>query len=492
MKLRDILKNVDYELVSGNIDVEVNNIYYNSKNVSIGSMFFALTGFMVDGHKYIDDAVNNGAVVLMVEKDIDNIYDGVTVIKVKDTRRCLATCSRNFFECPDLELTTIGVTGTKGKTTTSISIMNILNNCGKKCGCIGTMGVFIGDKFYHTVNTSPESYDVYKYMREMLNDGIRYLVMEVSSQSLMLHRWDDMIFDYSIFTNLSLDHVGKDEHSSYEDYRECKSRLFKQSKVGIFNADDREYEYMIRDTNLDIYTFGKALSADLHLVSVKNVIDAGFIGIDMEVSGVVNDRFRVSIPGNFNAYNMMGAILLCKLLDVDVESIKNTLLNISVKGRLESLNISDRFSILIDYAYQGIAMENVIKTIREANPKRIVVVFGCGGNRSKQRRYDCGRVASRYADFSILTADNSRYEDVNDIIKDILSTFEGDNYVVIPDRKEAIKYSIVNAQDGDVIMILGKGHEDYQEINGVRYPFDERVIIRDILDELTDEEKKKL
>ena len=482
MLLKDVLNNIEYELLSGSLDVNIKDIAYNSKNVKDGFMFVALTGFMVDGHKFIDDALKNGAKVLVVEHDID--VSDATVIKVKDSRRCLATLSRNFFGCPDLELTTIGITGTKGKSTTAISIMSILNNDNKKCGCIGTLGVFIGDKCYHTVNTSPEAYDVYKYMREMIDDGFKYMVMEVSSQSLKLHRWDDMVFDYAIFTNLSLDHVGKDEHDSYEDYRECKSRLFKQARVGIFNIDDKEYNYMIKDADIEKYTFGKSDKADLQLVDVKNVLESGFIGIDMKVKGIVDDEFRVSIPGVFNAYNMMGAILLCKLLDVNMDSIKKTLLNVSVKGRLESVNISDKFSVLIDYAYQGIAMENVIKTIRETNPKRIVVVFGCGGNRSKQRRYDCGKVASKYADFSIITEDNSRYEDVNDIIKDILSTFEGDNYKVIPNRVEAIKYSIINAQEGDVIMILGKGHEAYQETKGVRKPFDEVAIVKEAAKEL--------
>lgn len=247
--------------------------------------------------------------------------------------------------------------------------------------------------------------------------------MEVSSQSLMLHRWDDMIFDYGVFTNLSLDHVGKDEHDSYEDYAECKSRLFKQARHGIFNIDDKEYFRMVKDFKGDIHTFGKSREADLRLVSSVNIIEPGFIGIDMKVEGIINDEFRVSIPGNFNAFNMMSAMSVCNLLGISVGIIKKTLKQISVKGRLEPICVSDKFNVLIDYAYQGIAMENVIKTIREANPGRIAVVFGCGGNRSRQRRFDCGRVASSLVDFSILTADNSRYEDVNDIIKDILSTF---------------------------------------------------------------------
>lgn len=493
MKLIDILKDCKYEVLCGHINKDVKEIAYDSRKVLDDYVFVALTGFMVDGHKYIDSAIDNGASVIVVEKDVDiNSDSDVTVIKVNDSRRSLATMSRAFYGYPDKELTTIGITGTKGKTTTSWTIMKMLEEDGKKCGCIGTMGVFFGDKYYHTVNTSPEAYDVYKYMREMINDGVKYLVMEVSSQSLMLHRWDDMTFDYGVFTNLSLDHVGKDEHDSYEDYANCKSRLFKQSLHGIFNIDDKEYSRMIDGFKGDIHTFGKNDDADLKLVNSTNIIEPGFIGIDMKVEGIINDEFRVSIPGNFNAYNMMAAISVCNLIGISVDSMKKTLAYISVKGRLEPVPVSDKFNVLIDYAYQGIAMENVIKTIREANPGRIVVVFGCGGNRSKQRRYDCGKVASTLADYSIITADNSRYEDVNDIINDILSTFEGDSYKIIPDRREAIKYSIVNAKEGDVIMILGKGHEDYQEINGTRFPFDERVVIREILDSLTEEEKKNL
>lgn len=493
MKLRDILKDCEYTVLQGNIDVDIIDIAYDSRNVMQDFMFVAMKGFMVDGHSFIERAIDKGAIAVVCEKDI-NIDRDVTIIKIDDTRRALATMSRTFFEYPDKDLVTIGITGTKGKTTTSWTIMKMLEEAGKSAGVIGTMGIFFKDRYYHTVNTSPEAYDVYKYMREMVKDGIEYFVMEVSSQSLKLHRWEDMVFDYGIFTNMSLDHVGKDEHDSYEEYVYCKSLLFKQSRHGIFNLDDVEYENMIRFFKGDIHTYGKGSKCNLRLLECRNVIDAGFIGIEMKVEGDVTDTFRVSIPGVFNAYNMMCVISIGRLLGIDMESIKKTLTHISVKGRLEPVKVSDKFNVLIDYAYQGVAMENVINTIREANPKRIVVVFGCGGNRSKQRRYDCGKIAGEKADFSILTADNPRYEDNQDIVNDILSTLKptGGEYVVVPDRKDAIKYSIVNAKEGDVIMILGKGHEDYQEINGVRYPFDERVIIREILDSLTEEEKRNL
>ena len=493
MKLLDVLKDVDYELIQGDDHIFVNDIKYDSRKVTAGDMFVAMVGFMVDGHEYINKAIEQGASVIVCEKDIE-VDSRITVVKVKNCRLTLATISRTFFGYPDKEMTTIGITGTKGKTTTSWTISKILDYVGKDCGVIGTMGVFFKDKYYHTVNTSPEAYEVYKYMREMLDNGVCYLVMEVSSQSLKLDRFKDMVFDYAVFTNLSIDHIGKDEHSSYEEYAYCKSKLFRQCKCGIFNIDDKEYPKMIDGVNIDIYTFGKDNSANLRLVRCENVREAGFIGIDVVVEGMVNDEFRVSIPGYFNSYNMLCAICVAHLLGVDNESIKEVLKNISVKGRLEPVCVSDKFSVLIDYAYQGIAMENVLKTIKDTNPKRIVTVFGCGGNRSRQRRFDCGEISGKYADLSIITADNPRYEDNDDIIKDILVGMAKTNgkYVIIGDRREAIKYSIVNAKEGDVILILGKGHEDYQEIKGVRYPFDERMVIKEILDSLSDEERSNL
>ena len=356
------------------------------------------------------------------------------------------------------------------------------------------MGVFYKDKFYHTMNTSPESYDVFKYMREMIDNGVHYLVMEVSSQSLKLKRWSNVIFDYAIFTNLSLDHVGDDEHPDFDDYKYCKSLLFKQCTHGVFNMDSEYFEYMSKSCSGDITTYGYDKNADYQLVSSKNMLESSFIGIEMKTSGKINDIFRVSIPGAFTAYNAMASIVVTNLLGVSLEDIKKSLLDVSVKGRLEPVNVSNKFHVLIDYAYQGIAMENVLITMKESHPKRIVTVFGCGGNRSRQRRYDCGEISGKYADLSILTSDNPRYEDNNKIIEDILIGMKKTHgkYVIVPDRKEAIKYSIVNACEGEVVLILGKGHEDYQEIEGVRYPFDERIIIREILDSLTDEEKKTL
>lgn len=485
MLLKKILKNIEYKVIKGNLDIEINDICYNSKNVKNNDGFIALIGHNMDGHKYISDAIEKGATVIFVEKDID-LKDDVTIIKLNDTRRDLALLSANLFENPSKKLKMIGITGTKGKTTTTWMIKRILEEDNKTVGVIGTMGVFIKNKHYDLVNTTPESYDIHKYLKEMVDNNIEYAVMEVSSQALKLGRVDGITFDYGVFTNLTHDHIGDGEHASMEEYIECKSLLFKQSRHGIFNIDDKNYKKMTNNCICDIHTFGYDKKADLYCDKVELLREKDLIGINMTTEGIICDTFKINTPGKFSAYNAMCAILTTYLIGCSIDSMKKALINISVKGRVEPVKISDKFNLLIDYAHNGVSMESILTTIREYNPRRIVTIFGCGGNRSKDRRYEMGEVSGKLADLSIITADNSRYEDVNDIINDILIGMHKTNgkYITIPDRKEAIKYSIENAHEGDIILLLGKGHEDYQEINGVRRPFDERVIIKEILNEL--------
>ena len=493
MKLRELLKDVEYKLVQGDLEQEISDIAYDSRKVVSGTVFIAMKGFRVDGHDYVGTAIDNGAKCIIVEDDVE-VPSDITVIRLEDTRTDLSKLSRTLFGYPDKEMTTIAITGTKGKTTISTMIKKVLDDSGKACGLIGTMGVFYKDKFYHTMNTSPESYDVFKYMREMLDNGVKYLVMEISSQSLKLKRWSNVIFDYAVFTNLSLDHVGKDEHESFEEYKYCKSLLFKQCKSGLFNIDSEYAKEMIDSCVGEVVTYGKNKDSNYVIDSAVNILSGGFVGIELDINGSINDKFRISIPGLFTAYNASAAIAICNLIGIDIKRIKKSLESVSVKGRMESVNISNKFSMLIDYAYQGIAMENVLSTIKESNPKRIVTVFGCGGNRSVQRRYDCGEVSGKYSDLSILTSDNPRYENNDDIIKDILVGMNktSGEYIIINDRRDAIRTAIVNAKEGDVILILGKGHETYQEIEGVRYPFDERVVIKEIVDGLGKDERQRL
>lgn len=475
MKLIKILSGIKYEVVKGDIEIEVNNIFYDSRKVGKEDAFICLVGASVDGHDYIEKAIESGANTIIVQKDI-NIDSDVTVIKLEDTRKSLSRLAINYFDNPSSELTTIAITGTKGKTTTSFMIKNILEEDDKKVGVIGTMGVFFGDKHYSTVNTTPESYDIQKYLREMVNDGVEYLVMEVSSQALKVGRVDGMMFDYGVFTNLSEDHIGDNEHKDMEEYIYCKSLLFKMCKNGIFNIDDIHYNEMIKDCTCKVYTFGHNKEANLVIDKVELLRKEHFIGLEMKTSGIVNDVFLVNTPGEFSAYNSACAIVVTTLLGCNIDSIKDALSKVAVRGRVEIVPVSKKYTVIIDYAHNGVSTESILTTMRKYNPKRIVSLFGCGGNRSKDRRYDMGEVSGKYADLSILTEDNSRYEDVNDIINDIevgIKKTDG-KYIKIPDRREAIKYAIDNAEEGDIILILGKGHETYQEKNGERTHFDDR------------------
>lgn len=483
MKLEKLLHNIKYSVIKGDIDKEVKGLYYDSRKVTDGSCFVCLSGSLVDGHDYIDAATEKGATVIFVERDV-LVNGDVTVIKLDSTRKCLSQLAINYFGNPASELVMIGITGTKGKTTTSWMIKNILEEAGYKTGVIGTMGIFIGDKHYETVNTTPESYDVQKYLREMVDSGVKYAIMEVSSQALKVGRVEGLSFDYGVFTNLTRDHIGEGEHENMEDYIYSKSLLFKRCTHGILNIDDSHYDDMIKDATCDIYSFGKNKDASLVIDDIKLVRKEHFIGLELDTKGIIDDKFLVNTPGEFSAYNAAASIMVAKLIGISIDFIKSALVKVAVKGRVEIVPVSSKYTVIIDYAHNGVSMESILNTMRAYNPKRIVSLFGCGGNRSKDRRYDMGEISGRLADFTIVTEDNSRYEDINDIMNDIeigLKKVNG-KYVKIADRRAAIGYAIDNALDGDIILLLGKGHETYREINGVREHLDEREIIRDIMD----------
>ena len=485
MKLSELFKDIPYKLVKGDMELTVNDIVYDSRKVKDNNLFLAIVGAEADGHKYIDDAIKNGAKVVVVSKDI-KIDQDVTVIKVEDTRKILSKLTMILFKYPQNKMKTIAITGTKGKTTTSFMIKKILECAGYKCGLIGTTGIYIGDKVYPNKNTTPESYDTLKYMNEMVKKKMDYMVMEVSSQALKYDRVNDIIFDYGIFTNLTQDHIGEHEHDSMEDYISSKAKLFNQCNYGIFNIDDEHFYDMVAGGDATINTYGYDERADLRATKMELIRDGHFVGIELTTDGVIKDKFKISTPGKFSSYNAMAAILTCHMIGVDVKYIKEALSNFSVKGRVEPVKVSDDFTLLIDYAHNGVSTESILSTIRDYNPGRIVTIFGCGGNRSKDRRYEMGEMAGKYSDYCIITEDNNRFEEFEDIAKDILVGMHKTDceYTIIPDRKEAIKYAIENGKKGDIIMLIGKGHEDYKEIKGVRYPFDERVVIKEILDEL--------
>ena len=411
---------------------------------------------------------------------------GTAVVLVEDTRYALALISAAYFGYPAKKLKVIGITGTKGKTTTTFMIRSILEHAGISTGLIGTIEVIIGDKHIPAHNTTPESYEVQEYFAQMVAAGCKVAVMEVSSQGLKLHRTAGIRFDIGIFTNLAPDHIGENEHASFEEYMECKSRLFRQCDIGIVNADDEHCSDILKGHTCKVETYGFSEKADLRASDLKLVNRPGFLGVDYHVSGLLNFDVEIDMPGRFSVYNSLVAIAVCRHFDIPKEDMLAALEVVQTKGRIEKVKVSDDFTLMIDYAHNAMSLESLLTTLKEYNPKRLVCLFGCGGNRSKLRRYEMGEVSGNLADLTVITSDNPRFEEPQAIIDDIKTGIAktSGKYVEIIDRKEAIRYVIENGRPGDVIVLAGKGHEDYQEICGVKHPMDERVLIAEVLEEL--------
>lgn len=487
MKLSKLLEKLEYTVLAGNTDMEISTLVYDSRKVQKDSVFVCISGSVRDAHEFIPDVVKNGAAAVIVEKDVTPV-DGVTYIKVEDTRLALAYMSAAYFDYPAKKIKTIGITGTKGKTTTTYMVKSILESAGIKTGLIGTIESICGDKHTPAANTTPESYMVQKLFAEMADEGMDAVVMEVSSQALKLHRVSGFTFDIGVFTNLEPDHIGENEHKDFEEYMHCKSLLFRQCRLGIFNGDDEHLEGIMKGHTCEVETFGYKSINNLVAENVELKKEHGALGVKYHVSGLLDFDVEVNVPGKFSVYNSLTAIAICHHFNVAKEAIKEALCHVSVKGRIEIVPVTKKYTIMIDYAHNAMALESLLTTLKEYEPGRLVCLFGCGGNRAKSRRYEMGEVSSRLADLTVVTSDNPRNEEPMDIINDILvgvSKADG-RYVTIPDRKEAIRYCMENAQDGDIIVLAGKGHEDYQEICGVKHHMDEREIIADIIKENPD------
>lgn len=487
MKLSKLLEKIEYTVLAGNTDMEISTLVYDSRKVQKDSVFVCISGSVRDAHEFIPDVVKNGAAAVIVEKDVTPV-DGVTYIKVEDTRLALAYMSAAYFDYPAKKIKTIGITGTKGKTTTTYMVKSILESAGIKTGLIGTIESICGDKHTPAANTTPESYMVQKLFAEMADEGMDAVVMEVSSQALKLHRVSGFTFDIGVFTNLEPDHIGENEHKDFEEYMHCKSLLFRQCRLGIFNGDDENLEGIMKGHTCEVETFGYKSINNLVAENVELKKEHGALGVKYHVSGLLDFDVEVNVPGKFSVYNSLTAIAICHHFNVAKEAIKEALCHVSVKGRIEIVPVTKRYTIMIDYAHNAMALESLLTTLKEYEPGRLVCLFGCGGNRAKSRRYEMGEVSSRLADLTVVTSDNPRNEEPMDIINDILvgvSKADG-RYVTIPDRKEAIRYCMENAQAGDIIVLAGKGHEDYQEICGVKHHMDEREIIADIIKENPD------
>ena len=493
MKLIGNAKELDIEILSGELIDDFSDLVFNTKKIVKDCLFVCIKGARFDTHDVIDEIVEQGAKAVIVEKNIKR--DDICVIKVADTRVALARLSAAFFSHPANKMKIIGITGTKGKTTSSHMLKKLLEQ-NAKVGLIGTNGITIGNTHRATLNTTPESYELHKTFKECLDAGCKYVVMEVSSQAVKMKRIDGIRFDTGIFTNISPDHIGPDEHKDFDEYLMFKSLFFKQCDRTIVNMEDEHSDFVLKQsTSVEKYTFGKG--GDFEAKNVEYISNKDFLGtkIDINCSNDVVDKYSIAkevkdiyvgIPGEFNVSNAISSLAAAIICGVKADNLKLALKDSRVNGRMEVAYTSHEFNVVIDYAHNAISTESLIYTLRHYNPKRLVIVFGSGGNRSKDRRYSMGEICGKLADFSIVTADNSRYEKTEDIIADIISKLEptGGKYITIPDRREAIYYSIENAKQGDLIAIIGKGHEDYQEINGVRTHFLDREVVDECLEKM--------
>ncbi|MDE7326154.1 MAG: UDP-N-acetylmuramoyl-L-alanyl-D-glutamate--2,6-diaminopimelate ligase [Lachnospiraceae bacterium] len=501
MILQALLNEVETRLVSGDTSREITDIIYDSRKVVPGSVYVAIAGVRSDGHDYLKDAVNAGAVALVVKneektkafleeaalKEDGKECQTVTVVYVEETRRALALLSAAYFGHPEKRLTTIGITGTKGKTTAAYMVYSVLMHAGIKAGLIGTIETLIGQEHIASDNTTPISYLLYQYFDRMVKAGCTCVVMEVSSQGLMQYRVEGVIFDYAVLTNIEPDHIGPGEHASFEEYMACKGRLFSQCRLALVNADDAHWKTVLKGSACPLKKFGIADQKDGQPVSdyalrAENIhlhTGKGDLAVAYHLAGEAEFDIQVNIPGKFTVYNSMTAAAICLELGIAPGVIKEALLGAKVRGRVEPVPISDKFTVMVDYAHNAMSLKSLLTTIREYHPKRLVCLFGCGGNRSRDRRFEMGEISSRYADLTVVTTDNPRYEKPEDIIEDIITGVKKADgaYIAIPDRMEAIQYCIKNAQEGDVIIIAGKGHEDYQEICGVKHHMDDRKMV---------------
>jgi len=489
MELKKILSGLEGLKAKGNLDLDIKSLESDSRKIGKNSMFVAIKGFDTDGHEYISDAIEKGAVAVMVEAGTDvkklKIPEEITVIVAPNTRYSLAIAASNFYKNPSSKFKIIGVTGTKGKTTTTFMIKSILEKQGKKVGLIGTIAKYIGDKkIEDSERTTPDSLELQKLFYEMAKEKVDVVVMEVSSQSLKLDRVAGLQFEVGIFTNFLRDHISPKEHPDMEDYFNSKVKMFSMCKKAYINADDVQIQKLKKmDLPCELKTYGidnpcNVLAKDITVTSAS---------VDFKVKiGDKNERVKASIPGRFSVYNSLAAISVAMELGCNAETIKEALLEVRVPGRSELVENKKELTIMIDYAHSPESLESILTAVKAYTRGRLISVFGCGGDRDSTKRPIMGEISGRIADYTIITSDNPRTENPTEIIKaiEVGAKKTKGKYECIENRRDAIKKAIKMANKTDVIVLAGKGHEPYQEINGVKHDFDERVIVKEIIEEL--------
>ncbi|MCR4611637.1 MAG: UDP-N-acetylmuramoyl-L-alanyl-D-glutamate--2,6-diaminopimelate ligase [Lachnospiraceae bacterium] len=514
--LKKLLDKLNYDVIKGRVDGDITDLVTDTRKVSKGCIFVCIKGVNYDPHKHLKDIIKKGAKVIVVEKDNDDFkkYKGksgkdVVIVAVDNTRSALGFIAAEYYDHPADKMKVIGVTGTKGKTTTTYMVKSVLERASFKVGLIGTIEITYGKTHISSLNTTPDPLVLQEHFANMVDEGVDVCVMEVSSQAMLLDRVDGFTFEMAIFTNISPDHIGPHEHDSFENYLECKSKLFSRCRYAIVNGDDEHARYIIDSAKCEVLTYGFGEDNDLCAYDSKLVNDRGLLGVKYKVKGKLNIDVRVNMPGTFSVYNSLCAIAICDRLNVNINLTRAAIERAKVKGRIEMLKVPGEYTLMIDYAHNAMSLEALLKSLREYNPKRLVVLFGCGGNRAKGRRYAMGSVAARYADFTIITSDNPRDEEPHMIISDIIAGYalglQGkdaediddlsedevkeliesidmtrDDFISIENRIDAIGYIMTNAKEGDLVVLAGKGHEDYQIIKGEKHHLDEREVVSDI------------
>ena len=484
MRLKKLLSAIEFTppKYGYDADFEVEELCHDSRRTHEDAMFVCVNGATVDGHDFALSAYNRGCRHFIAERALEVPSDAY-VFTVVDSRKALAVLSAEFFGNPADELYIIGLTGTKGKTTTALMIYNILNTCGIKCGYIGSNGIDFGSFHYETSNTTPESFDLHQYMREMRLAGVTHLAIEVSSQALYMGRVHGIKFDTCIYTNLSQDHIGGNEHPTFEHYKLCKRSLFTDygAKTVIYNADDGYADEMIFGTSAKKTSYAVHKDADLRASNLGKFREADKLGVSFDF--VADGSFfntRISFPGSFSVYNALAAIAACRECGLELAEIANVISSVQIKGRFETVRALPYATFIIDYAHNEVSLTSVLETLREYEPSRLICLFGSVGGRTKGRRAELGRTSARLADFSILTSDNPDFEDPEAVIDDIETQFSAEsNYVRISDRRKAIEFAVSMARDGDIFLFAGKGHENYQLICGEKVHFSEKEILLD-------------
>ena len=477
MKLNKILKNIDFELIKGKLDQEITEIKYDSREIEANNLFVAVSGFEVDGHQFIDQALKNGAAAVVIEKDLSGYQSGVSYIKVDNSRKTMAKLAKNFFENPLEEINLVGITGTNGKTTTSYLLYNILKKYYGRAALFGTIKNIIGSQELDSSRTTPESIDLYRYFSQMRENGVKYGVMEVSSHALDLYRVEGMEFAAAIFTNISPEHL--DYHENFENYRAVKARLFaqlNQNKYAVINLDDASSAFITEKSAGENYFYSlSSKEADLYTAEYKLKQK----GMEFRTAGRIETNLRLNLGGIFNIYNSLAAILTADLLGVEQRAIKKALIDTAaVPGRFEIINAGQDFQIVVDYAHTPDGMKNVLETAAAVEKNRLIVLFGCGGDRDRAKRPAMAALAEKYADYTIVSNDNPRSEDPAFIFSEIKAGFSNqfNAYQIISDRKKAIEYAVKMAEKDDLVMLLGRGHEKYQILKNKKIELDDRKV----------------